>query len=119
MRQRTVGVGKRAKKQAMGENTKGDDDAAAAPPPQAPPASMRRNDVSMTDMSDVDNGDNYYHVRKSRLIRLINWWQVRSGREVGRGGLERGRCKEAMSHLLRSCCCFSFRVLFYTSCASR
>lgn len=30
----------------------------------------------MTDMSDLDTGDNLYHVRKSRLIRLINWWQV-------------------------------------------
>ena len=39
---------------------------------------MQRNDVSMTDMSDMDTGDNLYHVRKSRLIRLINWWQVRS-----------------------------------------
>ena len=35
-----------------------------------------RRDMSMTDMSDLDTGDNLYHVRKSRLIRLINWWQV-------------------------------------------
>ncbi len=42
--------------------------------PAASPA-MRR-DMSMTDMSDLDTGDNLYHVRKSRLIRLINWWQV-------------------------------------------
>lgn len=48
--------------------------AATASPPRK---SMRRNDVSMTDMSDMDPGDNLYHVRKSRLIRLINWWQVR------------------------------------------
>lgn len=45
---------------------------AAAP---APAPAMRR-DISMTDMSDLDTGDNLYHVRKSRLIRLINWWQV-------------------------------------------
>lgn len=32
----------------------------------------------MTDMSDVDTGDRLYHVRKSRLIRLINWWEVRN-----------------------------------------
>lgn len=43
---------------------------------------MRRNDISMTDMSDIDTGDNLYHVRKSRLIRLINWWQVRQGGRV-------------------------------------
>lgn len=42
------------------------------------PPTMRRNDVSMTDMSDIDTGDRLYHVRKSRLIRLINWWEVRS-----------------------------------------
>lgn len=41
------------------------------------PAGMRRNDVSMSEMSDLDAGDDgVYHVRKSRLIRLINWWQV-------------------------------------------
>lgn len=44
----------------------------------ATPPTMRRNDVSMTDMSDVDTGDRLYHVRKSRLIRLINWWEVRN-----------------------------------------
>ena len=37
---------------------------------------MRRN-VSMSEMSDLDSTDDgVYHVRKSRLIRLINWWQV-------------------------------------------
>lgn len=41
------------------------------------PGGMRRNDVSMSEMSDLDAGDDgVYHVRKSRLIRLINWWQV-------------------------------------------
>lgn len=44
---------------------------------------MRHNDISMTDMSDFDTGDNLYHVRKSRLIRLINWWQVRIAGAVG------------------------------------
>lgn len=56
-------------KEGSGDKTEG-----SAPAPSA----MRRNDVSMTDMSDVDTGDNLYHVRKSRLIRLINWWQVRT-----------------------------------------
>lgn len=54
----------------------------AAPAPAVtaspPRKGLPRNDVSMTDMSDMDTGDNLYHVRKSRLIRLINWWQVRS-----------------------------------------
>ncbi|CAM9967239.1 unnamed protein product [Ectocarpus sp. 6 AP-2014] len=63
----------------MAEGTKPADDAAAAPAAASPPPpAMRRNDISMTDMSDFDTGDNLYHVRKSRLIRLINWWQVAS-----------------------------------------
>lgn len=69
----------------MGETTS----ANGATPPAAVPT-LRRNDVSMTDMSDIDSGDRLYHVRKSRLIRLINWWQVtlleirdRTGRVVG------------------------------------
>ncbi|KAG5181206.1 3-ketoacyl-CoA synthase [Tribonema minus] len=37
---------------------------------------MRRNDVSMTDLSGVDNDPKVYHVRKSRMIRLVNWWTV-------------------------------------------
>lgn len=60
--------------------------AGASPPRTAPAPAMRRNDVSMTDMSDMDAGDNLYHVRKSRLIRLINWWQVRC-RRAGGGSL--------------------------------
>lgn len=63
----------------MGENTAANG-APAAAAQAVPPPTMRRNDISMTDMSDMDNGDKLYHVRKSRLIRLINWWQVRSGR---------------------------------------
>lgn len=49
---------------------------------------MRRSESSMssmTDMSDADNGDRLYHVRKSRLIRLINWWQV-GGVDAGHTG---------------------------------
>lgn len=65
----------------MSTTAKPDDAAAAAAAAPAaaptPTPTMRRNDVSMTDMSDMDTGDNLYHVRKSRLIRLINWWQVR------------------------------------------
>lgn len=72
----------------MAERTKPADDAppAAAATPSAsssPTPTMRRNDISMTDMSDFDTGDNLYHVRKSRLIRLINWWQVRVACAVG------------------------------------
>ncbi|CAM9920871.1 unnamed protein product, partial [Ectocarpus fasciculatus] len=67
----------------MAEGTKpaADDAPAAAAPASSsssPTPAMRRNDISMTDMSDFDTGDNLYHVRKSRLIRLINWWQVAS-----------------------------------------
>lgn len=51
-------------------------------PATASPAPAMRRDISMTDMSDLDTGDNLYHVRKSRLIRLINWWQVRGFREM-------------------------------------
>lgn len=65
----------------MGESTAGNG-APAAAAQAVPPPTMRRNDISMTDMSDMDNGDKLYHVRKSRLIRLINWWQVSSGRGV-------------------------------------
>lgn len=68
----------------MADGTKPADDAAAAPAAASPPPpAMRRNDISMTDMSDFDTGDNLYHVRKSRLIRLINWWQVRVAGAVG------------------------------------
>mmetsp|Transcript_20271 Transcript_20271/g.29955 ORF Transcript_20271/g.29955 Transcript_20271/m.29955 type:complete len:375 (+) Transcript_20271:148-1272(+) len=37
---------------------------------------LKRNDSSMTDMSGLDDDPKVYHVRKSRMIRLVNWWTV-------------------------------------------
>ncbi|CAM9651425.1 unnamed protein product, partial [Phaeothamnion confervicola] len=38
---------------------------------------MRRNDLSMSELSSAEfDSTREYTVRKSRLIRLINWWEV-------------------------------------------
>lgn len=93
----------------MGENTKADG-AASAPPP-----ALRRNDVSMTDMSDVDTVDNLYHVRKSRLIRLINWWQVGGGwrlaRKPCRGAAWGGLRDEEQRRMVLYCIVWGSRCL--------
>lgn len=56
----------------------------------------------MTDMSDLDTGDNLYHVRKSRLIRLINWWQVRNGERESLDQMEGLMEREPFSRVRQS-----------------